>query len=63
MPMRLVDVAAEAGVTQLTVAGGPKKDFLLTIAGSGAAFFDYDNDQDMDLLLALSRRFPPYRNK
>ena len=59
--MRLVDVAAEAGVTLLNVSGGPKKDFLLTIAGSGAAFFDYDNDKDMDLLLFNGSTFENLR--
>ena len=61
IPIRLVDVAAEAGVTLLNVSGGPNKDFILTVAGSGAAFFDYDNDQDMDLLLVNGSTFENLR--
>ena len=61
MPIRLVDVGAEAGVTLLNVCGGPEKDLLLKIAGSGAAFFDYDNDGDMDLLLVNGSTFENLR--
>lgn len=60
-PIRLNDVAAEAGVTLLNVSGGPNKDFILKVAGSGAAFFDYDNDLDMDLLLINGSTFENMR--
>ena len=47
----LVDVAAQAGVTLLNVSGGLSKDYIVEINGNGAAFFDYDNDDDLDLLV------------
>ena len=61
MPIRLNDVATEAGVTLLNVSGGPTKDFILKVAGSGAAFFDYDSDLDMDLLLVNGSTFENLR--
>jgi enediyne biosynthesis protein E4 len=48
---RFVDVAPEAGVTRVLLAGRPGKDHLLDSAGSGAAFLDYDGDGRLDLYL------------
>ena len=49
--IRLVDVAARAGITLLNVCGGPSKDYIVEVNGNGAAFFDYDNDGDVDALI------------
>ncbi|PYT58121.1 MAG: hypothetical protein DMG35_18710 [Acidobacteria bacterium] len=49
--IRLTDVAQAAGVTVLNVSGEQKKDFLLEVVGNGAAWFDYNNDGLMDLLV------------
>ncbi len=51
LPIRLVDVAAEAGVTLQNLSGGARKDFLLEVAGNGAAWLDYDRDGWLDLLI------------
>lgn len=48
---RFVDVAAEAGLTRVTLAGRPGKDHLLDSAGAGAAFLDYDGDGRLDIYL------------
>ena len=50
-PIRFTDVATESGITLLNVCGGETKDYIVEINGNGAAFFDYDNDDDIDLLL------------
>ena len=40
-----VDIAAKAGLTIKTEAGGEKsKKYIIETTGSGAAFFDYDDD-------------------
>ena len=49
--IKLVDVAAKAGVTLLNICGDLTKDFIVDSNGAGAAWFDYDNDGDVDLLL------------
>jgi enediyne biosynthesis protein E4 len=49
--IRFVDVAAQAGLQLLNVSGGPTKDYIVDANGNGAAFFDYDNDDDLDVLL------------
>ena len=40
-----------AGLTLLNIAGTPAKDYLIESTGNGVAFFDYDNDGDLDVLL------------
>src|SRR5258708_34743600 len=43
--INFVDIAARAGLTAKTVAGDEKrKKYIIETTGSGAAFFDYDND-------------------
>ena len=49
--IRLVDFAEQAGITLLNICGGASKDYILEVNGNGAAFFDYDNDGDIDALI------------
>jgi len=53
---RFVDVAAEAGLTRVLLAGRPGKDHLLDSAGAGSAFLDYDGDGRLDIYLVNSWR-------
>jgi len=45
---RFVDVASEAGLDRVVLAGRPGKDHLLDSAGTGAAWLDYDRDGWID---------------
>src|SRR5262245_51553730 len=49
--VRFADVAAEAGLDLVNVSGGPAKDFIVDANGNGAAFLDYDNGWDLDVLI------------
>jgi enediyne biosynthesis protein E4 len=50
--VNFVDIAAGAGLTAKTVAGDEKrKKYIIETTGSGAAFFDYDNDGWPDVFL------------
>ena len=49
--VRLNDVAAEAGITLLNIAGSPTKDLIMDANGNGAGWFDYDRDGDLDALI------------
>jgi enediyne biosynthesis protein E4 len=49
--IRMIDVAAQAGLTLLNVHGDVTKDYILDTNGNGAAFFDYDNDGRLDALI------------
>jgi hypothetical protein len=46
-----VNVAPAAGLKTVLYCGGPDKDHILESVGSGAAFFDYDEDGHLDVYL------------
>jgi hypothetical protein len=59
---RFTDIAANAGLTGLTVCGHPHRaDYVIEEMGCGAAFIDFDNDGWIDVLVLSSSRFgdPP----
>ncbi len=50
--VQFVDVAKEAGLTVETIFGGEHRNkYLLETTGCGAAFFDYDQDDWLDIFL------------
>jgi enediyne biosynthesis protein E4 len=51
---RFVDVAPQAGLTRVVLAGRPGKDHLLESAGTGAAWLDYDRDGKLDAYVVNS---------
>jgi hypothetical protein len=54
---RFTDVAPSAGLTRPTVYGGVEsKSYIIEVVGCGAAFFDYDNDGWLDVLLLSGTR-------
>ncbi len=49
---RFTDVAREAGLTAPVVYGSPDRvDYIIETMGAGIAFFDYDNDGWLDILV------------
>ena len=49
--IRFSDVAAAVGLAIPKGQVSGAKDFLIDTTGSGVAFFDYDQDRDMDILI------------
>jgi hypothetical protein len=56
-PVSLIDVAARAGLREMSVYGGlDRKRFIIETNGAGAAFLDYDNDGWVDALVLSGTR-------
>ena len=56
------DIAQQAGLKEIVVAGHPDRcDYIIEAMSCGAAFLDYDNDGWMDILVLSGSRFgdPP----
>jgi hypothetical protein len=59
---RFSDVARQAGLNEVVIAGHPDRcDYIIETMSSGVAFVDYDNDGWLDLLVLSGSRFgdPP----
>jgi hypothetical protein len=55
--IRFTEVAEASGIRFVNMYGGVRsKDFILETTGTGAAFFDYDGDEDLDLFLVNGSR-------
>ena len=51
-PVQFVDVASEAGLRDIIYYGGvDRKKFIVEVNGCGVAFYDYDDDGWLDLLV------------
>ncbi|MHC5109284.1 MAG: CRTAC1 family protein [Planctomycetota bacterium] len=53
---RFVNVAADAGLNVVLYCGGENKDHILESVGSGAAFLDFDQDDQLDIYLVNAWR-------
>jgi hypothetical protein len=56
------DVAREAGLTLMNVSGEGANDYIVEANGNGAAFFDYDNDGDIDVLMTNGSTLKRYKD-
>jgi len=56
-PVQFMDVAAEAGLRDIVYYGGvDRKTYIVEVNGCGVAFFDYDNDGWLDILVLNGSR-------
>lgn len=58
---KLVDVAGKVGITLMNICGGPSKDYIVEANGNGAAFLDYNNDGNMDVLIVNGSTLDSYK--
>src|SRR6185436_10704334 len=56
------DVASSAGLTLMNISGEGRNDYIIEANGNGAAFFDYDNDGDQDVLVTNGSTLKRYAN-
>jgi hypothetical protein len=56
-----VDIAEKVGITLMNICGGSQKDYIVEANGNGAAFFDYDNDGKVDVLIVNGSTLEHYR--
>ena len=57
---RFLDVADDVGLTVRNVTGDTVEDYIVEANGNGAAFLDYDDDGDVDLLIANGSTLESY---
>ena len=54
---QFTDIAPPAGLKAITICGHPKRaDYVIEAMGCGCAFFDYDNDGWLDVLVLTGSR-------
>src|SRR5436190_5278419 len=56
-----VDIAEKVGITLMNICGSPQKDYIAEANGNGAAFFDYDNDGYVDVLIVNGSTLDHYK--
>src|SRR5438445_7778614 len=53
---KLTDISEAAGLIKPAICGFDRKDYIIEVVGCGVAFFDYDNDGWIDLLVLSGSR-------
>ncbi|HET9217583.1 MAG TPA: CRTAC1 family protein [Terriglobia bacterium] len=56
------DIARDIGITVMNIHGGADKDYIIEANGNGAAFFDYNNDGNLDVLIVNGSTLDRYKD-